>query len=191
LLPPALARAAKLYPLAGSDYATARALLAQAKIRPTKLVLYTANFPSSVTRAQILAFNLKQIGIDLEAKHFDTTALGQRIAARGEPYDLVLSGWTVDYADPAGFFVPIFAPGSVSGVNLDDPGINRRIEAANRLTGDARRRAWATLDVDLMRTNPPWAPFAHAQARTFVSKSLGCFLDHPIYGIDIAAVCKK
>ena len=77
------------------------------------------------------------------------------------------------------------------GVNLDDPLINRRIAAANRLTGEARRKAWADLDVDLMRDNPPWAPFAHLQIPTFVSQSLGCFLDKPVYGFDIAAACKK
>ena len=42
-----------------------------------------------------------------------------------------------------------------------------------------------------MRDNPPWAPFLHLQSRTFVSKSFGCFLYQPVYGVDIAAVCKK
>jgi hypothetical protein len=31
----------------------------------------------------------------------------------------------------------------------------------------------------------------HTQSRTFVSKSVGCVLIHPVYGFDIAAVCKK
>ena len=76
------------------------------------------------------------------------------------------------------------------GVNFDDPRVNARIEAANRLTGEARRRAWADLDVGLMRDDPPWAPFLHLQSRTLVSQSLGCFVDHPVYGPDFAAVCK-
>ena len=42
-----------------------------------------------------------------------------------------------------------------------------------------------------MRNDPPWAPFAHHQNRMFVSRSLGCFLPTPIYGVDIAALCKK
>jgi hypothetical protein len=28
-------------------------------------------------------------------------------------------------------------------------------------------------------------------SRAFISKSFGCFLYHPIYGVDIAAACKK
>ena len=42
-----------------------------------------------------------------------------------------------------------------------------------------------------MRDNPPWAPFMHLNNRTFVSKSLGCFYNHPLYRVDIVAVCKK
>jgi hypothetical protein len=65
------------------------------------------------------------------------------------------------------------------------------MDAANRLTGEARRRAWADLDIDLMRDNPPWAPFVHTQNRTLVSRSTGCVLVHPVNGLDIAAACKK
>ena len=39
-----------------------------------------------------------------------------------------------------------------------------------------------------MRNNPPYAPFVNVQNRAFVSRSLGCYLDHPVYGFDIAAV---
>ena len=42
-----------------------------------------------------------------------------------------------------------------------------------------------------MRDNPPWVPFLHATGRTFVSRYLGCFFTHPVYGLDIAAVCKR
>jgi len=42
-----------------------------------------------------------------------------------------------------------------------------------------------------MRDNPPWAPFVHTQNRILVSRSTGCVLSHPVYGFDIAAVCKK
>ena len=192
LLPPALANRASIYPLVGADPTTARTWLARAKARPTKLVLYANNEPSGVAQAEVLVFNLKQIGIDLEVKYFDINALDRKAATRGEPFDLLQSGWSADYADPAAFFVPLLAHGSRrTGVNLDDPRVNARIEAANRLTGQARRKAWSDLDVELMRNNPPWAPYVHTQSRDFVSASLGCFLSHPVYAFDIAAVCKQ
>jgi ABC-type oligopeptide transport system substrate-binding subunit len=192
MLPPALARSESIYPRVGADYATARKLLARATRQPTELVLYANSFPSGVAQAQVLVFNLEQIGIDVEVKYFDIGVMPEKIATRGEPFDLALTGWAADYADPASFFIPLLARGSgAGGVYLDDPRVNRRTEAANRLSGDARRKAWADLDVDLMRDNPSWAPYVHTQTRTFVSRSVGCVLNHPVYGFDIAAVCKK
>ena len=104
----------------------------------------------------------------------------------------MILGWGVDYADAATFFVPLLGrDGARSGVNLDDARLQRRIDAVNRLTGDARRRGWADLDVDLMRDNPPWAPFMHIQSRMLVSASVGCVVLHPVVTFDITALCKK
>jgi len=192
MLPPTLARPASIYPLEGTDPVTARKWLARATIKPSTLVLYANNTPQGVALAQTLVHNLKQIGIDVQVKYFYLTAVAAKVAAPGEPFDLALGGWIADYGDAAGFFVPLLYRGSgMWGVNLDDPRVDRRIEAANRLTGEARRRAWADLDIDLMRDNPPWAPLANNQNRSFVSRSVGCFLEHPVYSFDIAAACKK
>jgi peptide/nickel transport system substrate-binding protein len=192
ILPPALARAASVYPLGGANPAAARRWYATARLKPAKLVLYAWTIPPAVAAAQILVFNLKQLGIDLEVKYFSPTVAVEKARTPGEPFDIAMLGFAADYADGAGFFVPLLGSNVAgSGVNVDDSGLLRRIEATNRLTGEARRRAWADLDVDLMRNDPPWAPFMHTNGRTFVSKSLGCFLRHPIYRVDIVAVCKK
>jgi hypothetical protein len=60
------------------------------------------------------------------------------------------------------------------------------------MRGAARRKAWADLDVELMRDDPPLAPVM-ADARTdFVSRSFGCFLFQPVVARpDLAAACKK
>ena len=192
LLPPAIARRASIYPHEGADPSTARSWLGKAWLKPRRLVFYTANRPLSVAIAQILEFNLKQIGIDLDVKYFDPVVLHEKLQTRGEPFDIGMMGFSADYADGAGFFVPILSPaGANNGVHLDDPRLYARMAAVGRLTGEARRKAWADLDVDLMRDNPPYAPFVNVQNRAFVSRSLGCYLDHPVYGFDIAAVCKK
>ena len=191
MLPPDLARAESIYPRAGADPVAARKLLARASRQPKELVLYADSSPLGVLLAETLVFNLKQIGIDVRVKHFDVNAIAGKVATRGEPFDLYLTGWVADYPDPASFFVPLLGPDNQSGVNLDDPAIDRRVAAASRLTGEARRKAWADLDVDLMRDDPPWAPYVHFQRRTFVSQSTSCVLDHPVYGFDIAAACKK
>ena len=54
------------------------------------------------------------------------------------------------------------------------------------------RIGWANLDVDLMRNDPPWAPFETPARRDFVSQSFGCFVYVPALGaLDLVAACKK
>ena len=193
ILPPSLGGTGRVYPIAGPDLVTARKWLKRARLEPRELVLYALNTSFGVGFAQVFAFNLKQIGIDVTVRFFDLANLAQRARTRGEPYDVVFQPWTVDYPDPASFFVLLQSEsiGGVNWANLDDPTVDARIDAANRLTGAARRRAWADLDADLMRDNPPWAPFLHRNQRNFVSKSVGCFFLHPVYREDLAAICKK
>jgi ABC-type oligopeptide transport system substrate-binding subunit len=197
ILPPALARPEGIYPLGGADLAAAKRWYAQARVKPTKLVLYMTSAPLSVAQAQVLSFNLKQLGIDLEVKYFDAATLLEKAETRGEPFDLIRDGWLADYADGGTFLATLLhgrsirPTGSLNKAYFNDPQTNARIDAASRLTGEARRKAWQDLDVDLMRNNPPWAPLYNANNRSFVSKSFGCFLYHPLYGLDIAAACKR
>ena len=114
----------------------------------------------------MLAFDLKQLGIDLEVKYFDAASaredLDPRRAVRPRQ-----NGWGADYADGGSFFSPLLdgrsiqATGNLNVAYFDDPRTNARIDAANMLTGEARRKAWEDLDGDLMRDNPPWAPLFH------------------------------
>jgi peptide/nickel transport system substrate-binding protein len=135
--------------------------------------------------------------MDLEVKYFDIQAMLEKIETRGEPFDLVTDGWAADYADGGSFLEPLIngddlrATGNLNKAYFDDPQVNARIEAAERLTGEARPKAWEDLDVDLMSNNPPWAPLHNTNHRDFVLKSFGCFLHHPLYGVDIAAACKR
>ena len=130
-------------------------------------------------------------------KSFDVLALDEKARRRGEPYDVALYGWGADYPDGASFFEPLLSgrtlrrPVHFNFSHFDDARTNAQIEAAGRLKGAARRGAWAELDFDLMRTNPPWAPFIHEAHRAFVSRSFGCYLFHPVYTVDLAAACKK
>jgi peptide/nickel transport system substrate-binding protein len=197
ILPPALSRAESIYPLRGPDLAAARRWYARADFKPTRLVYYSTNSPSSVAQAQTLQFNLKQLGIDLEVKYFDAATLVEKAGTRGEPFDMIRNGWAADYADGGSFLAPLLhgssirPTGSLNVAYFDDAQTNARIDAASGLTGEARRKAWQDIDVDLMRNNPPWAPLHNSNHRSFVSKSFGCFLYHPLYGVDIAAACKK
>jgi len=196
LLPPALGRDTRVYPLQGADPTTARTWLARASMKPRTLVLYASNNSFGVGIAQGLRANLKQIGIELEIKYFDFGTALDKAGTRGEPFDIVMGAWSADYADPAGFLGPLLDPKLRESGNLNvayfvRPWASARIAAANRLAGEARRRAWADLDADLIRRDPPWAMILQTTDRNFVSRSLGCFQHHPVYGFDIGALCKK
>ena len=129
MLPPALARAESIYPLGGADVTAARRWLAKARLKPSKLVLYTWNDPPQVAMAEVLAFNLKQIGIDLEVKYFDLDAVFERTSTRGEPFDIVLGGWVADYPDPCGLLRLAARPDrSARCASLVDPRVLRRME---------------------------------------------------------------
>lgn len=61
--------------------------------------------------------------------------------------------------------------------------------AAARLTGKQRLRAYARLDRDLAAGPAPTAAFANGTVKHLFSARVGCQFEHPIYGIDLAALC--
>ena len=203
ILPPAMTRDASIYPLGGvteQSLARARALLAQARFKPSKLVLYSATSPAFfAVWAQIFQFNMKRLGIDVEIRYFGTGgAMFAAAGTRGAPFDVVTARWTADYADPTTYFDPLLNGNNITRTGnsnvayFDRPNYNRAIERIDRLTGAARRKAWADLDVEMMRDDPPWAPFLNGARADFISPSFGCYILQPVVGMpDITAACKK
>ena len=88
---------------------------------------------------------MQRIGIEVEMPRlFASDILFQKIATRGEPFDVTVNGWTPDYFDPAAFLDPLLdgrnlgATGNTDVSYLDDPTVNARIDTANALPGQAR-----------------------------------------------------
>lgn len=199
ILPPALGRDASIYPLGGvTDRALskARALLAKAKFKPKRLVLYTFSADPDSAQARIFQFNLKRLGIDVEIDYFPADTFFEKVSTRGTPFDVALVGQLEDYIDPDTFFNRLTGRSIRQTLNsniayFNRPRYNRAIARIDRLSGKARRKAFANLDVNIMRNDPPWAPFMNGARRDLVSKSLGCFVLNPVYLLDVAAACKK
>ena len=63
--------------------------------------------------------------------------------------------------------------------------------AAARLTGEERLRAYARLDRDLARRAAPAAAYASSIVTHFFSARMGCEVSHPLYGLDLAALCVR
>jgi dipeptide transport system substrate-binding protein len=107
---------------------------------------------------------------------------------------LAIVGWGPDFYDAAGYLDPLLAGSKVGDSNFarfDSPRYNQLLARASRLSGQARDRAYANLDVELARDAAPLAAFANERQITFVSKRVDprCVVTNPF--LDLAAVCLK
>jgi ABC-type transport system substrate-binding protein len=183
-------RKVRIYPLGGPDLRRARAF-AKGHTRSGRAVLYTTDFPVNVAQAQILRENLKKIGIRLTVKQFPISLLFEKLSKPGEHFDIGRISWT-GLSDP-GFLSFLFDgrsigdPQSGNWSYLDSPTVNRKLDAASRLTGAARYRAYGELDVVLSRDHAPAIPYGVPNALTFVSANTGCAVVNPT--LDLTAVC--
>ena len=202
VLPPGMPgfRDAKIYPLVGVNNAalTRARALARGNTREGKATLYTWNSAPGPGLAQVVQFNLRQIGIDVEIRTFDRVVQHEKSATRGEPFDITIEGWGADYADPYNFLNVLLdgrriqATNNVNTSYFNDPAYNRRMEQVSRLSGDARYNGYAQLDADISRNAAPMAPFINTNAKILVSQNVGCYTYSTVGGsTNLAAVCLK
>ena len=183
VLPPGMPgfRDANIYSLRGANASRARQL-AQGQTRGGKAVFYAFNTSFGPTVAQVVQFNLRQIGIDVEIKQFDRVVQHEKVGTRGEPFDISHSGWGADYPDPYNFINVLLdgrriqATNNVNEAYFNTPSFNAKMERASRLFGAARLRAYGNLDIDIMRNSAPLAPYVNTNARIFVGPDVGPFV---------------
>jgi peptide/nickel transport system substrate-binding protein len=182
---------AAIYPLGGPDLATARRLAGRGRRRAT---LYVCSNTNCARNGETLKQNLAAIGIELEVRQVTEPELLGHLP--GDPhagYDLIMNGWIADFPDPSTVIDSLFAAGG----EFRSPAISigsafeARIAAAARLTGEERLRAYARLDRDLAAGPAPLAAFANGTIKHFFSARVGCQFEHPIHGIDLAALCLR
>ncbi len=185
-----------LYSLKGPNYAKARPL-AQGNTRDGKAVMYVFNTSQGPPIAQSVQFNLKQIGIDVEIKLFDRVVQHEKTATRGEPFDLTLEGWGMDYPDPSNFINVLLdgrriqADNNVNASYFNNATYNRRMDQAYAMSGQARLTAYGLLDRDIMRDQAPVAPYISTNARILTSNKVGCFGYTSIQGTLLTQICTR
>jgi len=189
-----------VYPLAGVNATSlARAKeLARSATRGGKAVMYTFNSSFGPTVAQVVQYNLKQIGIDVEIRTYDRVVQNTKSATKGEPFDISLEGWGADYLDPYNFVNKLFDGTGIQESNnnnlsyFNDPSWNKRLKEAALLSGDARAKEYAEIDRDLMKNAAPIAPYINTNAKILVGPDVGCYTYNPTGGTtNLVAVCKK
>jgi peptide/nickel transport system substrate-binding protein len=185
-------RRVHIYPLAHPNVARARAL-ARGHLRDGKAVVYVNDAPNAVAQAQVLQQNLRRIGLELTIKPFPASILFQKLSTPGEPFDIGWVGW-LGNPDPEildclfnGKWIG--KEGSCNWSYFNSPRFNRLLDAAIRLTGAPRSRAFGRLDLELARDAAPAIAYAYDNALTLVSSRTGCVVLNP--SLDLVAVCLR
>ena len=104
---------------------------------------------------------------------------------------LLFNRWFDDYVDPSEYLNLLFEPGYKDQLGIvTPPDMARRLHAAAQIDpGPARWRAYARLDASLARDQAPAIAYANDLWQDFFSERVGCQLQHPVYGIDLAVLC--
>ena len=142
--------------------------------------------------------NLGAIGLDVEVKEYTFAVLIDKAGTRGEPFDMWSIGWFADYPDPYDF-INILLDGRTIGpknnINtayFNKPAYNRKMDAAARLAGDARYRAYGTLDIDITRNQSPLVITNNQNVREFISSKVGCATySYAWGGLNLVLLCPK
>ena len=184
VLPPGMGgfKNANLYPLAGANYAKAKAL-AGSKCGSIRLDSTTSSTGQAL--AQVMKYNLTQMGCDVNVKLFQGFQLYVADGTKGEPFDAALAGWNQDYPDPYDFLDILLNGNNIHADNnnnlayFNNAGVNKLLDQANRKVGPARYAAYGNLDVSISKNYAPWAPYDNRNEREFVSKRTGGYLFQP------------
>jgi peptide/nickel transport system substrate-binding protein len=164
-----------------------------------KAVMWAPNSGPGPLQAQIVQYNLKQIGIDVSIKLLPRAQ--QFVTARNRAqatYDINWSSWGADYNDPYDF-INILLDGTTLGPTANNNDayynsakFNAEMHKASLIApGAGRNAAYQALDQAMMSQDPPWAPMFNRLNRLFVSSHFGCFVYNPVFNVDLAAACKK
>ena len=133
--------------------------------------------------------NLAAIGIELEIREFSYIAGCTRASNPDEPWDLSHFGWVGEFPDPAQFVDQMYRWFSADSF-LDRTGLGPRMRAANKLEvrhGSRPTPRWTATS----RAGGADRPVLSAVHTDFFSARIGCQVEHPLYGIDLAALCVR
>ena len=206
ILPPGMAGVTKKtevlkggYPINASRGAVAQGKkLAAGHTGNGKAVMWAPNSGAGPLQAQIVQFDLKQIGIDVSIKLLPRAQ--QFVTARNRneaTYDINWSAWGADYNDPFDF-INILLDGRSIGPTANNNDayynnakFNAEMTKASLLFGDKRDVAYDALDQSIMKQDPPWVPILNRYNREFMSSHISNFTYNPVFEVDLAALKKS
>jgi peptide/nickel transport system substrate-binding protein len=184
ILPPGIGgfRDEKIYPLKGANYTKAKQL---AGGKCGKVSLWTTTSTTGQALGQVFKYNLGQIGCDVDVKLLQGFQIYTAAGAKGADFDAAVVGWNQDYPDPYDFIDVLLNGENIHESNnnnlayLNVPALNKKMAAANKLSGDSRYRAYGALDLEITKNYAPWASYDNRNQRDFVSRRTGGFVFQP------------
>jgi len=184
-------RPVNVYPLGGPDVAKARQLAGHLDADAT-LLTFTGS-PQFLQDAWIVQADLKAIGITVHITQLSTAHLYARLAKPGASWDIAFTNWFADFTDPFTFMNELFDPAFSQNNfgHFNDPALTRRMRYAASLSGERRLRAYAQLDADMTKNDPPAVAWGIGTYRELFSARVGCQIYQPIYGFDLGSMCLR
>ncbi len=182
------------YPLKAPNLTKAKALYSSGG----NATIYVRGRAYQLAQGTILQYNLQQIGIQSSIQQFTAGVFYAKAGTKGEPFDAAIAGWGWDYPDPYDFLNVFFDGNNIQAANnnnlsyFNDPTINKDLEKAASLSGDARYKMYGQLDITIARDYAPHANLYHPTFADFMSKRMEpkCYVFQPIYGVaDLGAEC--
>ena len=168
--------------------------LASGQTRGGDGVFYCSNRAPAPAQCQVVQANLRNIGLNMDIKLFPRATQFELAGRKGEPFDMTLEGWHMDYFDPYDFLflvdgTTIRPANNVNFSYFNSAAFNRKIARAKTLVGVSRYRAFSALDQDIARNAAPLASYASPNDRHYVSARVGCYHYHPVFTWDYSALC--
>jgi peptide/nickel transport system substrate-binding protein len=163
----------RIYAFAGANVAKARQVGGSA-LKGNVNVIHSTS-ASRTAQAQIIEYNLKQMGFSTTDVPTPGTVYYTTLQTRGTTYDIARAGWCADYFDPFDYINVQLDGRSIQAKNnanmsyLNAPKLDRAMDAAAALTGQARAKAYAALDKMIMTKYAPWVPYYVQTTRFLVS----------------------
>lgn len=173
-----------LYPIAGANAAKGKAVAGSCG----NVNLWYATGPVGTPQAGILKYNLEQMGCNVTTKSFVGYAIYTAAGVKGNDMDAMFAGWYQDYADGYDFFHILLDGRTIQASNnnnlayFNNATVNKKIDAANALSGPARAKAWGKLDIYTMSNFAPWAPIDNRNVRDFIGPKTAGYVYLPAWG---------
>jgi peptide/nickel transport system substrate-binding protein len=156
----------RLYPI--TPQLTKARSLAKGKTSGKINVWFRSSGTTGPAQYQIVRRDLIQLGFkanNIESKGFSGTDIYDAVGKRGNSADIATGmGWCSDYPDPYDWMNKLFGGNTIQAENndnwsyLNNPTVNRKLNAAARLTGPKRIKTYSALAVWLVKNVAPIVP---------------------------------